>query len=274
MSKKKTDEQFKREFMQKGNPKVELLGQYVNQKTTIPAKCKTCGYEWNAWPDSLLRGSGCKKCAGNLRKTTNDFIEEMIVINPNIKVLGEYQSNHIHIEVECKVCGHKWMAMPSNLLRNYGCPNCNGGVKQTKEQFESRMEKIHPDIDVISDYKNMFLPVKLKCCRCGNIWETAPNTLVNGQRSGCPACAHNQTSFLEQVIYEACRRSFGEEYVISRDRRLIGSELDIVVLDKNKRPIYAIEPGSWTLHKSKAKIDNDKIIQCDKVGIKLLIIYD
>jgi predicted Zn-ribbon and HTH transcriptional regulator len=261
MSRRKTDEQFQKEFQEHGNKSIKILGQYVTQKTLIPVECRICGYKWNAWPDSLLRGSGCSKCANKVRLTDEEFAKKLLAVNPNIEIVGNYISTHKHIKIKCKICGHEWAAMPSNLLRNYGCPKCNGGIKQSTNAFLSRMKLYHHDIEVLGNYINSLTPITVKCRRCGNIWNAAPNSMLNGNKSGCPACAHNQSSFLEQLILAFCKCCFGAEKVLSRNRNIIGSELDIVVLGNNQKPIFAIEPGSWTLHKDNYEKDIKKIIQ-------------
>ncbi len=53
------------------NDKIEICGEYQNNKTKIDARCKHCGYEWKVVAASLLNGHGCPKCARknrNIRK--------------------------------------------------------------------------------------------------------------------------------------------------------------------------------------------------------------
>lgn len=45
------------------NPKIEVLGEYVNARTPILCQCRACGHKWNGTPSNLLRGTGCPKCA-------------------------------------------------------------------------------------------------------------------------------------------------------------------------------------------------------------------
>ena len=261
-------------FKRNGNKNIILLGNYEKQKTRIPVQCSNCGYTWKMLPDSILRGAGCPKCAGNLKKTTDSFKKDLKEINPYIKVIGEYVNNKTHIKVKCKKCKNVWTALPSNLLRNYGCPKCNGGVKMSEQVFLDRMHQLHPDIEVLEKYQNINTPLKFKCLRCGNVWKTIPNTVLNGGKSSCPGCAHNQTSYLERLILEMCKEILGKEKVLSRDRNTISKELDIVILNEQEKPIYAIEPGSWTLHRNNYETDLLKLKECENLGIKLLIIYD
>jgi len=45
------------------NPNIITLEPYVHSKAKIACKCKKCGNEWKATPNSLLHGYGCPKCA-------------------------------------------------------------------------------------------------------------------------------------------------------------------------------------------------------------------
>ena len=124
MSKRKTHEQFVGELAEK-NPDVEVLGNYKNTNAKILVRCKICDYEWNATPNNLLQGYGCRKCAGTLKRTQEQFVKDLKKKNPNIFVLGEYVTVGTKILVRCKVCGHEWNVIPNNLLRGSGCPECN-----------------------------------------------------------------------------------------------------------------------------------------------------
>lgn len=62
----------------------------------------------------------------------------------------------------------------------------------------------------------------------------------------------------------------GEKNVISRDKILIGYEIDIYI------PKYkiAFEPGNWNLHKKHIARDELKRNKCQEKGIRLITIYD
>lgn len=273
MANKKTNEQFQKEFKEKGNENIEVLGKYIRQKEKIAVACKKCGRTWEMFPDSILRGAGCKVCLGIAKKNTEEFIADLKNVTPFLIVEGEYISTHEHIAIKCSVCNFQWNPTPANLLRGYGCPYCNGGAKLPEEVIRQKINLINPDVEMVGEYVSISEPILFSCKRCGNLWETAPNVVINGG-SGCPACAHSQTSFWEQVLLEVCRSCFGVENVKSRVRNIIGKELDIVVLGADKKPLFAIEPGSWLLHKNSYEKDLKKIDLCKKQNIDLLVIYD
>ena len=135
MGRKKTHEEFMKEFYEK-NPNaknIEILGKYEGRKVKILCMCKIDNYKWHTTPNGLLgskniKPNGCPKCAGKIKKTHKQFIEEMNEINPNIKILGHYIDAKTKIECECKIDGYKWEAEPRHLLGNHGCPKCNDSI--------------------------------------------------------------------------------------------------------------------------------------------------
>lgn len=130
MNKRKTHEQFIREMLEI-NSDIEILGKYTNARTKVECKCKICNYEWKSTPHDLLSGRGCYTCYNNnmrgnsQRLSHEEFVKRLSEINSDIEVLGEYINNHTPIECKCKLDGHKWSPIPSNLLSNKGCPICN-----------------------------------------------------------------------------------------------------------------------------------------------------
>lgn len=130
---KKTHSQFVKELKTK-NPAVSVVGEYINAKTKIAVRCTTCGKELFMTPNALLNGHGCKNCnqargmakrQGKTRlKTTEEVVQQLLTINPDIEVLGEYTRSKEPIQVRCKVCGHEWSPQAGSLLQGHGCPKC------------------------------------------------------------------------------------------------------------------------------------------------------
>lgn len=120
------------------------------------------------------------------KKTHEEFILEMKSINPNILTLGRYDGNKTKIDVECKICGHKWCSKPNNLLSGYGCPKCSHRYKRTNEEFIKEIQEINPNIKILSKFENVSTKVKCSCKVCNHIWEITPNHLLQG--IGCPQC--------------------------------------------------------------------------------------
>ena len=133
MSERKTHKQFIIE-MRQINSDIEILGEYITNKTKIKCRCKICQHEWSAIGSSLLRNHGCPKCKAiktgtRSRKTHKQFIREMEIKNPNIEVLEKYVNAKTKIKCRCKIDGHEWSVKPNNLLY-HGCPKC--GIRNRK----------------------------------------------------------------------------------------------------------------------------------------------
>ena len=96
---RKSHEEFVNELEQI-NPYIDIVGTYFNCSTKIEASCKKCNHFWLVSPNSLLRGSGCPKCANNQKKTQEDFIHEMNEYNPYIEVVGDDEDVYDEVEEE------------------------------------------------------------------------------------------------------------------------------------------------------------------------------
>ena len=269
---KKTNEQFVKELKEK-NPDVIPLEKYIDAKTKIKLQCNICGHIWYNNPNLILSGRRCPKCFGTPRKTNEQFQKQFYMMNDNIILESDYINHTQKIRLRCKKCNYQWMARPNDLIRRdgkkTGCPRCAGNMLKTHEQFINQMSKISNKIKVLETYQNNRKKILVKCLICGNEWKAVPHALLMGQ--GCPQCASGfQTSFFEQCILKLLIRIYGKDNVISRDKSIIGKEIDIYIPSIKK----AIEPGSWFWHKDKIKNDELKYKLCKEKGVDLLTIYD
>lgn len=183
---RKCNEQFLRE-MKENHPALLVLSEYRNGRTKVNLKCQVCGYEFSATPGSLYMGHGCPSCAGNARKTTKQFIEEMNQINPNIQIIGKYVNNKYLIRVKCKTCGREWTPTPNSLLEHRGCQKCSGLMKKTQEEFIEQMRIKHPTIKVVGNYVNNRTKVRCFCDVCEKYFDGTPHAMLDGG-NGCPLC--------------------------------------------------------------------------------------
>lgn len=174
------------------NPNIEILGEYSGSAGHVQVKCTICGHEWAPIGDSLVRGQGCPKCAGNLQKTHERFMDEMSSLHPDISVMSEYVNSKTRIACQCQTCGSVWRTTPISLVsQGTGCPEC--GRKRaletrriaSAERFREKMGELHPSVAVIGEYKSSRQPVLCRCNICGHEWQDAPVNITN-RRHGCP----------------------------------------------------------------------------------------
>ena len=212
------------------------------------------------------------------RYTPDSFVKSLFKVNPDIEVLSVFAKTTERIEVKCKKCGHIWSPKAYSLLQGKGCPECahiigsknNAGKTGLKSHktFVDELARVDNSIVVTGEYINSHTNIKCKCYRCNYEWSAKPYSLLQGH--GCPRCAKSGTSFMEQLILLAFRTALENENILSRDKSLIGMELDIVIPNLS----IAIEPGNWFLHKWSLNRDEKKRLLCRDKGIRLITIYD
>jgi len=136
----------------------------------------------------------CKNCAlkhsDALRLTLSEVIENLKIINPNIRILSkEYKNSKIPLKCECLIDNYKWDARYDSLAyKKSGCPKCYGNIKLTLDEIKIKSAVISPNIEILStEYINMYEHLKCKCSICNHIWDTASwGGLRHG--NGCPNC--------------------------------------------------------------------------------------
>ena len=114
------------------HPDINVLSPFKSMKTIVRCRCNVDGNEWITTPDSLLnRKSGCRICSNRTRgilsrKSNEEFVYDLSMINPNIYPLEPYITYDHKIKCLCRVHNYVWMVSPSKLLRQpTGCPKCN-----------------------------------------------------------------------------------------------------------------------------------------------------
>lgn len=122
--KRKTQEQYVNEVGEI-NKNIIVLGDYIDANTPILHKCKIDMYEWYTTPANILFGKGCPKCGRTMKRTQEEYVEELFLVNPNIEVLEEYINANTPILHRCKIDGYEWSTIPYILLNGCGCPQCN-----------------------------------------------------------------------------------------------------------------------------------------------------
>lgn len=209
------------EDLKNKNSNIEVLEEYINSYTPILHKCLIDNYEWNAAPSNILSGTGCPKCAGNIRMTQKEYIEKVFSVNKNIEVLGEYVNANTPILHKCLMHNIEWKISPSNVLKGCGCKEClkeklHKNAK-THEQYVEELKNINPYIEVIGTYVDAKTPILHRCLIDNNEWYTNPCNILYSN-CGCPKCNEssgerkvrlwlekNNISYIYQMRFKNCR---------------------------------------------------------------------
>ena len=188
-------------------PDFEYRG--VHEK--IKVRHKSCGEEYYQELNSALKGTGCPRCSGNKKKTTEEYVAEATQVwGEKSKYSYEhtrYQSTHKKVIIQCNVAGHGPFQQTANshLIKLEGCPECKGNttrsfIKKSQEKFGDRFGYS----EVI--YKGSKVDVTIMCPVHGNVSVTPTDHLRGGCTEGCPKCRKDKRltteSFIERAIKE------------------------------------------------------------------------
>lgn len=116
---------FKQEVYELVQDEYIIKGEYVNSRTKVLFKHNTCGYEYLNTPNDFQQGTRCPKCARNIQKTNEEFLQEIkSLVDDEYTILSEYTNTNTHVKIKHNTCGHIYDVTPSNFLRGRRCSKC------------------------------------------------------------------------------------------------------------------------------------------------------
>ena len=120
-------------FRARFSDKMINLSEFEYKRATDAGKCicERCGNVWYTTPMSLMKGSGCPRCAKErrIKKRTSNLEEFLLKYE---KLYGKrydfgmsvYKNALTKMDVLCPLHG-KFSMTPNDLLSGHGCPKCN-----------------------------------------------------------------------------------------------------------------------------------------------------
>jgi len=161
---------------------IQLVGEYVGTGTKSKFACDDCGGEWMAKPDSVMQGTGCPHCAGNV-PLTKEIVNERLKERP-VQLIGKYVNAITKSKFACHDCGGEWMATPSDVMVGNGCPHCAGNIRLSRSAVNERLEE--RTVRLVGDYVTSSTKTRFYCEICGGEWMARPKDVMKG--SGCTRC--------------------------------------------------------------------------------------
>jgi hypothetical protein len=216
MAKKLTHNEWYEKYKNMINDSIEILGTYINMKTKILVRCRSCLKEYKTLPSVIINGCKCKSCS--TRKNNDVFIKELENVDNTIIPLENYKGDSNPILMRCKICDTEWRARPTHLIRGHGCPSCGIEKRAIKRrtpqlEFEKELSIKNQSIICIGKYINRFTPILVSSTICKHIWKAAPSNLLFN-KTGCPICfmSHGEREiylFLENNTVDfICQKEF------------------------------------------------------------------
>ena len=231
---------------------IELLSENfegVHEKLNV--RCLICEFfdinRWTPTFNSIKRGHGCPKCAGNLQFTIDEVREEFF--DRNIKLIStKYLGNKQKLEVACLVCGLcdfcRWAPTVSNIINHdKGCPRCSSCLKLTIDEVKRNLYV--KNIKLLSNvYKSNIQKLEVECMICGlnnpKIWSPTYANISTGK--GCPHCGILKSAENSNQIV-----SF-KHWKCSKDIKCRGTYEVAVIEHLNKNQIdYNFQPQTFLM---------------------------
>jgi hypothetical protein len=146
-----------------------------------------------------------------MNKTTEDFIKEAKLLNPNYDYSQVvYNGNKDKIKIICDK-GHIFYQSPNHHLKGEKCPYCSKCWKYTTETFIEKCKKIHSnkyDYSLV-EYKNTRSKVKIICPVHGIFEQNAGSHLLG---YGCSKCGRDVIRKSTQELVEQLKQLYGDYY--------------------------------------------------------------
>lgn len=226
MARKMNKEKYIEKIKEIYGERYTLISEFVDMNTKVTIKCNICGKDYTLLPNEFTRNreknrkrfiDGCDYCR-LLNKTESIKKEVEKLTNGKISVIEKelISDTHSKINMKCNVCGYEFkqsLHVIKNNLKDvkdkentYGCANCSKKLKKNTKTFKQEVYNLVGDeYEVIGEYINTNTPIKMKHCKCGNVWKLAPVDFIN-KDNRCPECCScivsNASKFIERFLIE------------------------------------------------------------------------
>ena len=286
------------EDVNKINPNIIIIGEYVNTDTHVKCKCDIHNETWKSRPLELLKGkTGCSQCIAikkhNSRvKPLKQFKDEVAKINPNIEFVGDYYNTHTLATFKCLIHGIEFKSLPCNILNQTStCPLCAKRNMQVKEglsveDLKNVIKKSELQMDIVDDtYLNNKTPIKCKCLIHNITYKTQPKNFLYRGSSGCPKCFQSTGEYKLKLILDKLGFVTKAQYSFDDCRYKHKLRFDYYDIDKNiafeyqgQQHYYPVNFGGMSDKEAKKEFeesrirDNIKKDYCRKNNIKLICV--
>lgn len=205
MTKRKTDEQFKKEVFDLVGNEYTFLDTYVNNKTKLRVRHNKCGNVYEVVPYSFKKGRRCPKCQliaqANMKRLSNEqFIKRVYnLVGDEYTVIEPYINSNTPIKIKHNKCGHISKMSPTNFMQGARCKYCAGNARLTQQQVKNRIVELHGnEYTLLSNYRGMGYNIKIKHNPCNTVFWTDANSFLHKKNNKCPTCYPNDKKTAQQ----------------------------------------------------------------------------
>ena len=188
--------------VQNVNSDIEVLETYIGADVAILHLCRKHNVQWKAMPTNILKGCGCVKCKSEKiiekqLKTHEQYVEELSIKSPNLKVIEEYIDSVTPILHYCIKHDNYWKVCPNNALNRNGCPECGKEShyelsSKSHDDYVFEVSAKNPNIEVVEKYINGRTKIMHYCLLHDVYWMAYPYSILQG--CGCFECGKEKIS--------------------------------------------------------------------------------
>lgn len=171
-----------------------LSKHYKDSKTKLRWRCIK-GHEWNAIPQSVLRGHWCMICGnerqGRMKAHTIEMMHNLAAAKGGVCLSLSYKNNTSKLRWRCKH-GHEWEAVPGSIAGSGGgsgtwCPICAGRLPKNVALQELKQLAANRGGKLLSlRYQSTMSHLRWQCAK-GHEWKAISSAVKRG--AWCPVCA-------------------------------------------------------------------------------------
>lgn len=183
MGKQQTHEDYENWIFEKDLP-FQVLGKYTRAIDPILHECFE-EHQWFATPHNIKAGKGCPYCAGNRKPTQEEYLKKLK--SRNISLLEDYKGNRTPIKHICEH-QHIWRAIPSNVLKGHGCPQC-ANIKRTKTHSAYIAQLVELNSELFPFKNELYVKNNVELtheCSEGHSYKIQPHHVLSNPR--CTQC--------------------------------------------------------------------------------------
>lgn len=210
---------------------------FTNISTKGTIICRNHG-EFQQTPKNHFKGHGCPKCAGNILKTTEIFINEAQVIFGDLYDYSQtvYINNIEKVKIVCKIHGI-FEQPPVEHLSEKGCRKCADDLmRKSLDKFIIEANNIHNDKYDYSEfiYINSATKGTIICFNHGKFFQS-PNSHL--REDGCPKCGIESKKVSLEEFKNRSNKAHNNYY--SYDGVILNGVLDVIEIICPKHGLFS-----------------------------------
>lgn len=240
---KKNNAQFKKEVCDLVGDEYTFLDPYVSSSIKIRVRHNECGYIYKVRPNDFLNGTRCPKCNKKMRKTDEEFKQEVYdLVGDEYTFIEPYKNALTPLKVKHNKCGSIYKVTPSDFINtHHRCAFCQGLLAKTNTQFKQEIKSlVGNEYDFIDSYINNHTKLKIKHNVCGKVYKVTPKDFLRGRR--CPYCANKKHKDTEKFAEELSVMGDGEYLLLSK---YINANTKVKIQHVKCGNVYEVKPYSF-----------------------------